>query len=41
MSLGLGDLIQLLKGTLSTNANFVTPRDLFFTSALERLGSLP
>jgi hypothetical protein len=41
MSLGLGDLIQLLKGTLSTNANFVTPRDLFFTSALERLGTLP
>ncbi len=41
MGLGLGDLVQFLKGTLSTNANFVTPRDLFHTSTLAQIGTVP
>lgn len=41
MGLGFGDLVQFLRGTLSTNANFVTPRDLFHTSTLTQLGTLP
>jgi len=41
MGLGIADLVHLLRGTLSTNANFVTPRDLFFTSTLKRVGNLP
>lgn len=38
MGLGPADGIALLKGMFSTNANFVTPKDLLFTSRCDDVG---
>ncbi len=38
MGLGVADALAVLKGMFSTNANFVTPRDLLFTSRLQEVG---